>query len=174
MPGPDPLGTRDSQVTMLTPASRRAGSQITPVRFRTLAWVGLAACLISGCRPDSVTPGVLLHTLSARRAACEGLGGEMAGSWSSAIHNNQSADLALAATLNSSTNLQRISEIDIREKQVARLFAELGNSATPEIKTLLLDIASQVEGLCSVVQEPAGFSMAWFNEKRSELLVDLD
>ena len=115
-----------------------------------------------------------MHVLADRRAACEDLGASMAESWNAAIDRHDSFEVALLLARSTDENELRIARSDRRKQQIATLFGELGEKVSPEIKSLLLDIASQVEGLCSIAQEPSGFSLMSFNEKRSELRVELD
>lgn len=161
---------------MIAPSSNQLRPKPATVNLRSLAWLCLVAGLGVGCSQSNIsaTPGVLLRVLADRRAACEDLGSEAAGAWKSAINQQGSAEVALLLIRSTNENELRIARIEKRKKQVAALFSDLGEHSKPEIKSLLLDIASQVESLCSIALEPAGFSLMTFNGKRSELRVELD
>lgn len=146
------------------------------LRSLHLGTAGLALLMLTaGCGAAKHDAALGVAVLSERRIACEAQTEGIAAAWREAVNSRYlEADVAIATFWASKKNTALKIAAETRGRQAADLLARIGKQRDNELRTAVIDLASQVDALCSFASDPSGFTIVTYNEKRSGLRVDLD
>lgn len=146
----------------------------TPVRL--VASALLAAAALAGCgRKADRSAAVLLSLLQDRRAACEEQGAMVSSAWSDAIDDRSgSFDAAIARALGSEPGVALAAQIRSRGEQARPHLQELAGAGAGDRRQALVDLAAEIDALCSFTGKPVGFTLVTFNQQRTEKRVELE